>query len=174
MSFSLHSSTENFGGGRRSGSVGSNSSSRLSCPVKSSMGLMSLKVSARPRSRNHWNESRWMATRSGRGRASSRLANEKRSGLWDREVNRPTPPNWVPNGETTGYCGNSDAAATRAYYQGHQSESSGSTATAEAAEGGAGARVNQPKRSGRRREQARQPVIIPGGAQDHNPRATSL
>ena len=41
MSFSLHSSTVNFGGGRRSGSVGSNSSSRLSWPVKSSIGLMS-------------------------------------------------------------------------------------------------------------------------------------
>ena len=41
MSFSLHSSTENFGGGRRSASVGSNSSSRLSWPVKSSIGLMS-------------------------------------------------------------------------------------------------------------------------------------
>src|SRR6516162_1591060 len=87
MSFSLHSSTENFGGGRRSASVGSNSSSRLSCPVKSSIGLMSLKASARPLSRNHWNESRWMAIRSGSGRASSMLAKETRSGLRDREDN---------------------------------------------------------------------------------------
>ena len=82
MSFSLHSSTGNLGGGRRSGSVGSNSSSRRSWPVKSSIGLMSAKVSARPWSRNQWNESRWMAMRSGSGRTSSRLANEKRSGLW--------------------------------------------------------------------------------------------
>src|SRR5580704_8276721 len=87
MSFSLHSSTENLGGGRRSGSAGSNSSSRLSCPVKSSIGLMSPKVSARPRSRNHWNESRWIATRSGSGSASSMLAKEKRSGLLDRGDN---------------------------------------------------------------------------------------
>src|SRR5664279_1617903 len=87
MSFSLHSSTENFGGGRRSGSVGSNSSSRLSWPVKSSIGLMSLNVSASPRSRNHLKESRWMATRSGSGSASSMLANEKRSGLLDRVGN---------------------------------------------------------------------------------------
>src|SRR6516162_1871783 len=87
MSFSLHSSTENFGGGRRSASVGSNSSSRLNCPVKSSIGLMSLKASARPLSRNHWNESRWMAIRSGSGRASLILAKETRSGLRDREDN---------------------------------------------------------------------------------------
>src|SRR5437879_5999938 len=79
MSFSLHSSTENLGGGRRSTSVGSNSSSRRSWPVKSSMGLMSRNVSASPFSRNHWNESRWTATRSGRGRTSSRFAKEKRS-----------------------------------------------------------------------------------------------
>ena len=82
MSFSLHSSTENFGGGRRSGSVGSNSSSRLSWPVKSSIGLMSLNVSASPRSRNHWKESRWMATRSGNGRASSMLAKKNVPGCW--------------------------------------------------------------------------------------------
>src|SRR5579875_702206 len=87
MSFSRHSSTENFGGGRRSGSLASNSSSRLSCPVKSWMGLMSLNASDRPRSRNHWNESRWMAMRSGRGRTSWRLAKENRSGLLDRAGN---------------------------------------------------------------------------------------
>src|SRR5438477_12369192 len=79
MSFSLHSSTENFGGGRRSTSVGSNSSSRRSCPVKSSIGLMSRNVSASPLSRNHWNESRWTATRSGSGSTSLRFAKEKRS-----------------------------------------------------------------------------------------------
>src|ERR1039458_8519291 len=48
---------------------------------------MSSNASASPLSRNHWNESRWMAIRSGRGRASSILANEKRSGLWDRAGN---------------------------------------------------------------------------------------
>src|SRR5262249_15526198 len=79
MSFSLHSSTENFGGGRRSWSVGSNSRISLSDPEKSSIGLMSLKVSASPSSRNHLNESRWIEMRSGSGRTSSRLANEKRS-----------------------------------------------------------------------------------------------
>src|ERR1700731_3646011 len=79
MSFSLHSSTENFGGGRRSASVGSNSRISLSDPEKSSMGLMSRKVSARPCSRNHLKESRWMEMRSGSGRTSSRLAKEKRS-----------------------------------------------------------------------------------------------
>ena len=42
MSFSLHSSTENLGGGRRSSSSGSNSSSSCSVSVKSLMGLMSL------------------------------------------------------------------------------------------------------------------------------------
>src|ERR1035438_10877944 len=87
MSFALHSSIENLGGGRRSGSVGSKSSFRLSWSVKSSIGLMSPNVSARPRSRNHWKESRWMATRSGSGSASSMLANEKRSGLLDRVGN---------------------------------------------------------------------------------------
>ena len=48
MSFSLHSSTENFGGGRRSSSSGSNSSSSWSVSVKSLIGLMSRKVSASP------------------------------------------------------------------------------------------------------------------------------
>ena len=40
MSFSLHSSTVNLGGGRRSSSNGSNSSSRLSVSVKSLIGEM--------------------------------------------------------------------------------------------------------------------------------------
>ena len=38
MSFSLHSSTENFGGGRRSSSSGSNSSSSCSVSLKSLIG----------------------------------------------------------------------------------------------------------------------------------------
>ena len=48
MSFSLHSSTVNLGGGRRSSSSGSNSSSSCSVSVKSLIGLMSRNVSARP------------------------------------------------------------------------------------------------------------------------------
>jgi hypothetical protein len=48
MSFSLHSSTENFGGGRRSSSSGSNSSSSWRVSVKSLIGEMSRKVSLRP------------------------------------------------------------------------------------------------------------------------------
>src|SRR5207302_4477957 len=48
------------------------------------MGLMSPKVSASPWSRNHLNESRWMAMRSGRARTSSRLAKEKRSRVAER------------------------------------------------------------------------------------------
>src|SRR5690606_892118 len=77
--FSLHSSTVNFGGGRRSSSSGSNSSSSCSVSEKSLMGEMSANVSFRPRSRNHLKESRWTATRSGSGSASSMFANEYRS-----------------------------------------------------------------------------------------------
>src|ERR1700722_4402265 len=87
MSFSLHSSTENFGWGRRSTSPGSNSNSRLSWPGKSSIGLMSENASASPRSRNQRNESRWTETRSGGARTSSRLAKENRSGLLELEYN---------------------------------------------------------------------------------------
>src|ERR1700722_19629904 len=100
MSFSLHSSTENLGGGRRSGSEGSNSSSKLSWPVKSSIGLMSPNASARPLSKNHWNESRWTEIRSGSGRASSIFAKETRSGLRDREGNGLLLPIRVLTGET--------------------------------------------------------------------------
>src|SRR5215211_869504 len=87
MSFSLHSSTENLGGGRRSSSSGSNSSSSWSVSVKSLMGLMSWNASARPRWRNQLKESRWMAIRSGSSRTSSRLANEYRSREAGREDN---------------------------------------------------------------------------------------
>ena len=73
MSFSLHSSSEYFGGSN-SGSA----SSSFREPVKSSMGEMSVRVSAMPSSRNHLNESRWTATRSGRGMTSRSFANEKR------------------------------------------------------------------------------------------------
>src|SRR5262245_10604586 len=79
MSFSLHSSTENLGGGRRSSSSGSNSSSSCRVSVKSLMGEMSAKVSFRPCSRNHWKDSRWIATRSGSGSTCSMFANEYRS-----------------------------------------------------------------------------------------------
>ena len=65
MSFSLHSSTENLGGGRRSSSFGSKSSSSIKVSVKSLMGLMSRNVSASPSSRNQRKDSRWTAIRSG-------------------------------------------------------------------------------------------------------------
>src|SRR6202158_2440473 len=95
MSFSLHSSSWNLGGGRRSGSDGSYSSSRLNWPVEASIGLMSANASPRPLSKNQRKEPRWMAMRSGRRRTSSRLANEKRSGLLDREGNgRLLPAGW--------------------------------------------------------------------------------
>src|ERR1700692_795172 len=103
MSFSLHSSSWNLGGGRKSGSDGSYSSSRLNWPVKSSIGLMSANASARPLSKNQRKLSRWMAIRSGRRRTSSRLANEKRSGLLDREGNgRVLPGGWRAMNETGG------------------------------------------------------------------------
>src|ERR1700688_580110 len=110
MSFSLHSSSGNLGGGRRSGSDGSYSSSRLSWPVKSSIGLMSANASARPLSKNHRKESRWMAMRSGNRRTSSRLANEKRSGLLDREGNgRLLPGGWRAVGKDGRRTGRSPA-----------------------------------------------------------------
>src|SRR4051794_31947304 len=102
MSLALHSSTEYLGGGRRSMSSGSNSRSSRSSPVKSSIGLMSRKVSARPRSRNHWNESRWMAIRSGRGRTSSRFANEKRSRVAERDGKSLTPQKGEKGGHGSG------------------------------------------------------------------------
>src|SRR5882724_1647316 len=73
MSFSLHSSSEYFGGSN-SGSASSN----FREPVKSSMGEISVRVSAMPSSRNHLNESRCTATRSGSGMTSRSFANEKR------------------------------------------------------------------------------------------------
>jgi hypothetical protein len=76
MSFSLHSSTENFGGGRRSSSSGSNSSSSCSVSLKSLIGEMSRKVSARPWLRNQSKLLRWIAMRSGSSSGSVRLANE--------------------------------------------------------------------------------------------------
>src|SRR5215212_5137109 len=87
MSFSLHSSTENLGGGRRSSSVGSNSSSSCNVSLKSLMGEMSRNVSARPWLRNHSKLSRWMAMRSGSWSGSARLANEYRSRMVERAGN---------------------------------------------------------------------------------------
>src|SRR6476469_273824 len=86
MSFSLHSSTENFGGGRRSSSSGSNSSSSCRASLKSLIGEMSRKVSARPSLRNHSKLSRCTAIRSGSSRGSARLANEYRSRRVEREA----------------------------------------------------------------------------------------
>src|SRR4051812_17603615 len=48
------------------------------------MGLMSRKASARPFSKNHEKESRWIEIRSGRGSTSSSALNENRS----RDVGR--------------------------------------------------------------------------------------
>src|SRR5262245_39492625 len=79
MSFSLHSSTENLGGGRRSSSSGSNSNSSCRVSVKSLMGEISANVSFRPSWRNQSKDFRWIAIRSGSGRASSMFANEYRS-----------------------------------------------------------------------------------------------
>ena len=54
MSFSLHSSTVNFGGGRRSSSSGSNSSSSCSASVKSLIGRdVAERLAPALRSRNH-------------------------------------------------------------------------------------------------------------------------
>ena len=68
--------TVNFGSGRRSSSVGSYSSSRLSVSVKSRIGEMSRNASARPCSVNQSKDFRWMSMRSGRGRTSGRFPNE--------------------------------------------------------------------------------------------------
>src|SRR5690625_4460565 len=87
MSRSLHSSTVNLGGGRRSSSVGSNSSSRFRVSLKSVIGEMSRNVSASPFSRNHSKDSLWMAMRSGRDKASSRVANEYLSRMVGKEDN---------------------------------------------------------------------------------------
>jgi len=76
MSFSLHSSTVNLGGGRRSSSSGSNSSSSWSVSVKSLMGLMSWNVFRSPWCSSHSKESRWTEIRSGRGSASAIEPNE--------------------------------------------------------------------------------------------------
>ena len=61
MSFSLHSSTENLGGGRRSSSNGSNSSSSCRDSEKSLIGLMSRNVLASPSLRNHSKLDRWIS-----------------------------------------------------------------------------------------------------------------
>src|SRR3954453_617787 len=86
MSFSLHSSTVNFGGGRRSSSSGSNSNSSWRASEKSLIGEMSRKVSANPSLRNHSKLSRCTAMRSGSSNGSTRLANEYRSRETEREA----------------------------------------------------------------------------------------
>src|SRR6476469_7823965 len=86
MSFSLHSSTVNFGGGRRSSSSGSDSSSSWRASEKSLIGEMSRKVSASPALRNHSKLSRCTAMRSGSSNGSTRLANEYRSRETEREA----------------------------------------------------------------------------------------
>src|SRR3974390_2173899 len=72
------------------------------------MGLMSLKASARPLSRNHWNESRWMAIRSGRGSASvmSRARRVRGYGTVRTTVNSSQ----VESGGRGRYCGDEGTA----------------------------------------------------------------
>src|SRR5205823_1556254 len=74
MSRSRHSSSEYFGGSK----MWSESSS-LSWPVKSSIGEMSERTSATPCSRNHSNDSRCTAIRSGSWSTSRSLEKERRS-----------------------------------------------------------------------------------------------
>ena len=76
MSFSLHSSTENFGTGTRSSSSGSNSSSSWRVSEKSFMGEMSRKVWASPSDSSRSKLWRWMAMRSGSSSISVRVPNE--------------------------------------------------------------------------------------------------
>src|SRR5439155_1503141 len=74
MSRSRHSCSECLGGSKTW-----SASSSLSWPVKSSIGEMSRRTSATPSSRNHWNDSRWTAMRSGSWRTSRSLAKDRRS-----------------------------------------------------------------------------------------------
>src|SRR4249920_1178726 len=74
MSRWRHSSSEYFGGSK----MWSESSS-LSWPVKSSIGEMSERTSATPCSRNHSNDSRCTAIRSGSWSTSRSLEKERRS-----------------------------------------------------------------------------------------------
>src|SRR3954454_7034885 len=101
MSFSLHSSTVNFGGGRRSSSSGSNSNSSWRASEKSLIGEMSRKVSANPSLRNHSKLSRCTAMRSGSSNGSPRLANEYRSRETEREATA-TPSRRTGGGNADG------------------------------------------------------------------------
>jgi hypothetical protein len=77
MSFSLHSSTVNLGGGRRSSSFGSNSSSSWRVSVKSLIGEMSRKACRPgPCSRNQLERLSLDGDQIGSSRTSSRFANE--------------------------------------------------------------------------------------------------
>src|SRR5665213_2793949 len=101
---------------------------------------MSLNVSARPRSRNHLKESRWMATRSGSGSASSMLANEKRSGLLDRVGNGLLLPVARRMGQGRG------TAVDQVSKRHGGARTAGSTTAAGAVVGGVRARDTQRKR----------------------------
>src|SRR5205814_8130368 len=75
---------------------------------ESLIGLMSRNVSASPWWRNHSKDSRWIAIRSGRGRASSRLANEYRC----REAVREGKETYFPckgSGRMAPWLGRADA-----------------------------------------------------------------
>src|SRR5690554_4577712 len=79
MSFSLHSSWECLGSSKRCSEKDS-----AIWPVKSSIGEISSKTSASPRSFNQRKESRWIATRSSSsiGRGSAIFAKDSR---WERD-----------------------------------------------------------------------------------------
>src|SRR6516165_6857401 len=119
------------------------------------MGLMSLKASARPLSRNHWNESRWMAIRSGRGSASVMFANETRSGLRDREDNGQLLPGGKRRAGAVlrgrGNCG-----------QGYRKKVDGRVRSA-------WARAETAELRTRAHGDARQPSILSTGVRDYNP-----
>src|SRR5450756_133208 len=87
MSFSLHSSTVNFGSPKKC----LPNSTAMVC-VKSSMGEMSLNISARPSSRNHSNDSFWMAMRSGTGSTSGILAKFRRLRFPSSATDKNIPP----------------------------------------------------------------------------------
>src|SRR5262245_7554376 len=150
MAFSLHAVTANWGGGRRSSSSGSNSSSSCRVSVKSLMGEISANVSFRPCWRNQSKDFRWIAIRSGSGRASSMFANEYRSRMRvDNEsllngFGRPCEPR-LHNGAMTKPVPTRSRARMRARPSHPQSRESGT-------------------------EDARQPTMLGHYGRHHNPR----
>ena len=101
MSFSLHSSTENFGGGRRSSSSGSNSSSSWRVSVKSLIGRDVAEGLREALLRNHSKLSRWIGDQVRQREGSSMFANDSDRGWCERVGNallkrpRVTEPWWA-------------------------------------------------------------------------------